>query len=164
LESEAQVKRKILAMDRPCFWGSPPMDMIKNLLPQLREAAPGFEVEYLEAQAGLDAEDEAIRTGLTRDAIAGAEIVVAFDLRPAAFAQADRLQWAHILSAGVEHTLYPELIDSPVVLTAAKGSGGIPMAEFAMLQMLLWNKHALHYLDAQRRRSGIRGPTENSTR
>ena len=78
--------------------------------------------------------------------------MVAFDLGREALARADRLQWVHILSAGVEHTLYPELIDSPVVLTAAKGSGGIPMAEFAVLQMLLWNKNALHYLEAQRRR------------
>ena len=150
---ETGSKRRILTMDRPRFWGAPKMQMMEKLLPEIRAAAPDFEVHYLEEQAELEADDEATRTRLTRNAIPGAEVVVAFDLAPAALAQADSLKWLHILSAGVEHTLYPELIDSPVVVTAAKGSGGIPMAEWAMMQMLLWNKNMLHYLDAQRRQT-----------
>ena len=70
--SETPAKRKILAMDRPRFWGAPRMEMIKNLLPQIRAAAPGFEVHYLEEQADLDSDDEATRTRLTCAAIEGA--------------------------------------------------------------------------------------------
>lgn len=144
--------RKILVMDRPRFWGSPKAEIVKNLLSQIRATAPGFEVQYLEEQAELDARDAATRTRLTRDAITGAEVVAAFDLGREALEQADRLKWLHIWSAGVEHTLYPELIESPVVVTAAKGSGGIPMAEFAVMLMLMWSKRTLHYLEAQRKR------------
>src|SRR5262245_61113452 len=35
--------------------------------------------------------------------------------------QAQKVQWVHSLSAGVENVLFPELIESPVPLTNARG-------------------------------------------
>ena len=145
--------RKILLMDRPSFFGAPKQHLVKDLVPEIRAVAHAFEVQYVEGQAELDSSEEAARTRITRDAIEGAEIVVSFDLGREALIRANKLKWIHILSAGVDHVLYPELIESPVTITSAKGSGGIPMAETALMLMLMLTKHAVHYLDAQRAKS-----------
>uniref|UniRef100_A0A383VKK1 D-isomer specific 2-hydroxyacid dehydrogenase NAD-binding domain-containing protein n=1 Tax=Tetradesmus obliquus TaxID=3088 RepID=A0A383VKK1_TETOB len=42
------------------------------------------------------------------------------------------LQWLHSASAGLEHLLFPELIDSPVVLSNAKGVYSHSLAEYAL--------------------------------
>ena len=145
--------RKILLMDRPSFWGAPRQHLVKDLVPEVSEAAHGFEVHYLEGQAALDPGEEAARTMLTRDAIEDAEIVVSFDLGREALMRANKLKWLHFLSAGVDHALYPELVESPITITAGKGSGGIPMAETAMMLMLMFAKNVAHYMDAQREKS-----------
>ncbi len=47
------------------------------------------------------------------------------------------LRWAHSLSAGVEGILFPELVRSNVVLTNSRGVFKRPLAEFALLGMLM---------------------------
>jgi phosphoglycerate dehydrogenase-like enzyme len=138
-------------MDRPRYWGMPKQEMVQNLLPRIREAADGYQVQYLEEQAELDAEDHQARTRLTAEAIEGAEVVAAFDLGYEALRRADRLKWIHVWSAGVEHILYPEMLETEFAITAAKGSGGIPMAEFAMTIMLTFAKNIRHFLTVQGR-------------
>jgi phosphoglycerate dehydrogenase-like enzyme len=53
---------------------------------------------------------------------------------------AERLQWVHTLSAGVERVLSPELIASPVPLTNGRGVFGPSLAEFAVASMLFFVK------------------------
>ena len=142
--------KSMLLMDRPRFWGAPPMSLVRDILPDVQAAAPDWDVIYLERQRELDFEDEAERTRLTAEVISGIEIVASFDLGLDALRCADRMKWLHIWSAGIDHLLYPEIIEHPVTITSAKGSGGIPMAEFAMFMMLMWTKHGPHYLGAQR--------------
>lgn len=144
--------RQMLVMDRPRFFGAPPATFVKDLVPEIRAAAPGFDVRYLDGLAELAFADEAARTRLTRDAIGDAEVVASLDLGREALERARSLKWLHIWSAGVDHAMYPELIESPIVVTAAKGSGGIPMAESGMLMMLMLIKHAQHYFEAQKAR------------
>src|SRR5579875_1148342 len=43
-----------------------------------------------------------------------------------------KLRWIHSLSAGVEKYLFPELIESPVVLTNARGVFKRSLAEFVI--------------------------------
>jgi hypothetical protein len=43
------------------------------------------------------------------------------------------LKWMHSSSAGLEHLLFPELVNSPVVLTNAKGVYSNSLAEFALM-------------------------------
>jgi phosphoglycerate dehydrogenase-like enzyme len=136
-------------MDRPRFWGSPPMTLVRDMLPDIRDAAPDWNVVYVKRQRELAFEDETTRTRLTAEAIDGAEIVASFDLGLEALRGADDMKWLHIWSAGIDHLLYPEIVDHPVTITSAKGSGGIPMAEFAMFMMLMWTKNGPHYLSAQ---------------
>ncbi len=139
----------ILVMDRPRFWGSPPATLVRDMLPDIRAAAPDWNVAYVEGQQDLAFEDETTRTRLTAEAIGGAEIVASFDLGLEALRRADGMKWLHIWSAGIDHLLYPELVEHPVTITSAKGSGGIPMSEFAMFMMLMWAKNGQHFLAAQ---------------
>jgi len=141
--------RKILLMDRPSFWGSRRENLVRDLIPAIRKIAQGFQIQYLDAQADLDSNETDSRTLMTKDAIKGAEIVVSFDLGKEALILADKLKWLHILSAGVDHALYPELIQHHSIMTSSKGGGGIPMAETAIMLMLMLTKNAKHYFEAQ---------------
>ena len=63
-------------------------------------------------------------------AVEDAEILVpAFDRE--LFLKGRKLKWVQVFSAGVDMYLFPELIESDVVLTSAKGSVGIHLAEHA---------------------------------
>jgi phosphoglycerate dehydrogenase-like enzyme len=52
-----------------------------------------------------------------------------------------QLQWVHSLSAGLESTLFPELVESPVVLTNGRGVFARSLGEFAMAGMLHFAKN-----------------------
>jgi phosphoglycerate dehydrogenase-like enzyme len=54
--------------------------------------------------------------------------------------RAGRLRWVHSLAAGVEGLLFPELVDSPVVLTNARGVFRRSLAEFAIGAALFFAK------------------------
>jgi phosphoglycerate dehydrogenase-like enzyme len=53
---------------------------------------------------------------------------------------ARRVQWVHSLSAGVENTLFPELIQSAVPLTNGRGVFKRSLGEFAIASMLFFAK------------------------
>jgi phosphoglycerate dehydrogenase-like enzyme len=52
-----------------------------------------------------------------------------------------RLEWVHSLAAGLENVLFPELVDSPIPLTNAKGVFARSLGEFALAGMLYFAKH-----------------------
>jgi phosphoglycerate dehydrogenase-like enzyme len=79
--------------------------------------------------------------------------VVAGTLDRAAFTTAGRLRWVHSWAAGVDGDLFPELVASPVVLTSSKGNGAVPLAEHAMMLMLMLDRDAPRWLRAQGSRS-----------
>jgi phosphoglycerate dehydrogenase-like enzyme len=62
------------------------------------------------------------------------------------------VRWVHTLSAGVEGLLFPELIRSNAVLTNARGIFKRPLAEFALLGMLMHFRQVRTLLEQQRRR------------
>lgn len=110
-------------------------------LEQIRGAAPMAEVIYVEDEASLlshasRAEVIAIRPAqVTRELLRDAE----------------RLRWLHIWSAGADEVLVPipELAQSQLLLTCSKSNGAIPLAEHAMLLMLMLNKNVLRSVHAQ---------------
>src|SRR2546421_409035 len=59
------------------------------------------------------------------EALPGTEILFVWDFRSdavaAAWRCADTLRWAHIASAGVDRLLFPDLVNSPVVVTNSRG-------------------------------------------
>jgi phosphoglycerate dehydrogenase-like enzyme len=52
-----------------------------------------------------------------------------------------QLQWVHSMAAGLESTLFPELVESPVILTNGRGVFARSLGEFAMAGMLHFAKH-----------------------
>jgi phosphoglycerate dehydrogenase-like enzyme len=49
-----------------------------------------------------------------------------------AWPAADRLRWVHVASAGVDRLLFPELVESPVVVTNSRGVFDRPIAEYVL--------------------------------
>jgi len=67
-------------------------------------------------------------------------------------AQAPRLKWVHSWAAGVDNDLFPEMLESPVVLTSSTGNGAIPLAEHSMLLMLMLNRDVPRWMRAQQQK------------
>ena len=52
------------------------------------------------------------------------------------FQRAPRLRWVQTTGAGVDGILFPEFVESKVILTSAKGTVGVHLAEHAMALLL----------------------------
>ncbi len=102
----------------------------------IRAAAPGAECRYYEKQADLEAHIE------DADVVAG-------PISATGLAKASRLKWAHSWAAGPNEQLFPEMVASPVILTCSKSNGAIPLAEHAMLLMLMLNRQAMLWVQDQ---------------
>jgi phosphoglycerate dehydrogenase-like enzyme len=63
---------------------------------------------------------------------------------------AENLKWVHSWAAGPDHQLYADFIVHPAILTSSAGNGAIPLAEHAMMLMLMLNRNALRWIDSQR--------------
>lgn len=77
--------------------------------------------------------------------IRDAEILLSHGFSPALFHAADKLRWIQRTDAGVEHTLFPELVASDVILTNARGFHAVPMAEWT-LGILLYISQAFQHI------------------
>jgi phosphoglycerate dehydrogenase-like enzyme len=64
--------------------------------------------------------------------------------------QLKNLRWVHSMSAGVEHLLFPELIESPVPVTNARGVFKRALAEFATLGALYFARRVRLMIEHQR--------------
>jgi phosphoglycerate dehydrogenase-like enzyme len=115
--------------------------VIPTAVAEVEAAAPGAVVRHFSNQDDFEA------------AIEEADIVATVLLGPAALARARKLKWVQSWSAGPDHTLTPELIASPVAVTSAKGNGAIPLAEHAMMLMLMLDRNMLRSFRAQNERS-----------
>jgi phosphoglycerate dehydrogenase-like enzyme len=65
-------------------------------------------------------------------------------------AETSNLQWIHTISAGVEHVLFPDLVESEIVLTNASGVFDVPIAETVLGYMLAVAKRLPDFLAQQR--------------
>jgi phosphoglycerate dehydrogenase-like enzyme len=70
------------------------------------------------------------------EAIAQADALLGRGLDAETLARATRLRWVQLPTAGVMGALFPELVESPVVLTNARGVHAVPMAEHLLGLML----------------------------
>jgi phosphoglycerate dehydrogenase-like enzyme len=78
--------------------------------------------------------------------------VIAGPVDAEVLAKAPQLEWVHSWLAGVETAVFPELPDRGVTLTSSAGNGAIPLAEHALMLMLMLDRDAVRWLDAQRAR------------
>ena len=81
-----------------------------------------------------------------------ADIVLGWAVRPGNFALAKRLRWIQVTAAGVGPMLFPELIESPVLLTNGRGLHGAAMAEHTLGVMFAFVRKLHLARDAQRER------------
>ena len=70
------------------------------------------------------------------DEIADTDVFIGWSLRAEQFAKAKKLRWIHSPAAAVHQLMYPELIQSNVVLTNSTGIHGPVVAEHAMTVLL----------------------------
>jgi phosphoglycerate dehydrogenase-like enzyme len=71
---------------------------------------------------------------------------------PKIWSRAASVRWMHSLSAGVERLLFPEMLESAVPLTNARGVFKRSLAEFAVLGILFHTKKVRRLIDNQRSR------------
>jgi phosphoglycerate dehydrogenase-like enzyme len=71
---------------------------------------------------------------------------------PAIWRHANSIRWIHSLSTGVESLLFPDLIDSAIPLTNARGVSKRALAEFAVLGILFHTKKVRRVINNQRDR------------
>lgn len=70
------------------------------------------------------------------DELPSTDILVGFSIRREQFPSAKKLKWIHSTAAGVGQLMYPELRESGVALTNARGIHSVPMSEH-ILGMIL---------------------------
>lgn len=103
----------------------------------LRDAYPEVDIQYFADAGDLEAHIE------EADVVAG-------EISEAAFRRATRLRWQHSWAAGVDRSLFPSMVESDIPFTCSKGNGAVPLAEHALLLMLMLAGGAVALLDAQR--------------
>jgi len=83
-----------------------------------------------------------------------ANVILVTDLSPsvdfpAIWRHANSIRWIHSLSTGVENLLFPDLIDSAIPLTNARGVSKRALAEFAVLGILFHTKKVRRLINNQ---------------
>ncbi len=83
-------------------------------------------------------------------AIAEADIVLGWAVTRENFAHARRLHWIQVMAAGLGNLLFPELVESDVVVTNGRGLHAVSMAEHTIGVMLSFVRKLHLSRDAQR--------------
>jgi len=87
---------------------------------RLRANFPGVNVVHLKGYKELDAQ------------IPDTEVVMTWSLRPEQFKLAHKLRWIHSPAAAVHQLIFPELVESEIILTNARDVHGPVVAEHVM--------------------------------
>ena len=95
-------------------------------------AAQQLQSEFPEAKVVLAQSLEQRRVELTDTDVL---FTVRFGLED--FAVAQQLKWLHLSSAGATHVLFPEMIESNILVTNSRGLYGIPIAEHVIGVMII---------------------------
>ena len=85
------------------------------------------------------------------------EIVLGWALSRENLSTARALRWVHVTAAGVGSLLFPEFVESPVVLTNGRGMHAAAMAEHTLAVMLPFVRKLHLARDAQRERRWNQG-------
>jgi phosphoglycerate dehydrogenase-like enzyme len=104
-----------------------------DAIPGLKPLESELEIRYPSADKPLS------------DAIRGADIVLGWDFKYGEFYKAwknaDQLKWIFWAGAGVDPLLFPELVESDVVLTNCRGVFDRSMAEYTLGLIIAFGKH-----------------------
>lgn len=100
-------------------------------------AAPDWEVWIVEAETESSGDGARTPSAEAIEAVPEAEAYLGFGMPKALFTAARKLKWVHTAAAGVGSMLYPEMVESDVVLTNSAGEiYGPPIAEHVVAGIL----------------------------
>jgi phosphoglycerate dehydrogenase-like enzyme len=68
--------------------------------------------------------------------ISDTDVLIGWSIKPQQFREAHQLKWIHSPAAGVHQLMFPELINSPVVVTNSREIQGVVVAEHAIAMVL----------------------------
>lgn len=95
--------------------------------------------DYIRRTAGLLAGHEFVvceSLEQINEEIKDVDVMLGWRILPETFARATKLRWIQFGSTGIDHTVFPELLASSVILTNLGGIHTIPVAEHVFAQML----------------------------
>lgn len=123
------------------------------------EPPPGLDPLNDEAELRFAADLSSLRA-----ALAEADVLLVTDFRTAilrdAWPAAQRLEWVHATSAGVDAMMFPELVESEIPVTNARGIFDRSIAEFVLGLILAFAKDLPQSLRLQRERRWLHRETE----
>jgi phosphoglycerate dehydrogenase-like enzyme len=94
------------------------------------DAAPArWRVHPVRAPTSSDGDGAAAPSAEALAAVADAEVYFGFGITRPLFLGARRLRWVHSAAAGVRGSLFPEMLESRVLLTNSAGIHAVPIAE-----------------------------------
>jgi len=95
-------------------------------------AAQQLQAEFPDIKVALARTSEQRRVEL-----ADADVLFAVRFSPEDFKIAKQLKWLHLSSAGATHVLFPEMVESNIIVTNSRGLYGIPIAEHVIGVMII---------------------------
>lgn len=93
---------------------------------------PAWSIHIVSAPTISDGDGSAAASAEVMREITNADAYVGFGMPRTLFLAGKRLRWIHTAAAGVGSLLFPEMIESDVVLTNSAGVHAVPMAEHVL--------------------------------
>lgn len=118
MNSQPKCKLLILTYHRLALWIAPPW-----FAERLRREFPDLEVDQLNSYENVEQH------------IADVEILFGISIRPEQFLAARKLRWIHSQAAAVHQLMFPELVNSDVIITNARDVHGPVVAEQVIAMM-----------------------------
>lgn len=124
-------------------------------------APPGIEAVQARAEVRFACDEQTLR-----DTLPGTDVMMVTDFRTealeAAWPAADRLQWIHATSAGVDALMFPALTKGNVVVTNARGIFDRTIAEYVLCSILMFAKDFPQSIRLQLKREWKHRDTERA--
>jgi phosphoglycerate dehydrogenase-like enzyme len=99
-----------------------------HLLARVKKIASETEVRFIE-----EGDD-------VRETLRGAEVFLTYRFEREWWSGDESLKWVHLGTAGINHILFPELVNSKITVTNCRGMHGRTMAEYVLGVMLYFSQ------------------------
>ena len=113
-------------------------------LAQVRQACPQAKIRV---GPWIDNEGQ----NMAPELMAGANVLLC-EIPPANFTDFDQLQWIQLTSAGYSQILNLPILEKKIRVTNGLGNFDVPIAEWNIMMILMWQRHMLESLQNQRER------------
>ncbi len=100
-----------------------------------KEKAENLKRKFPQLEIHLNYEEKIVSSLLEK-----CEIMVAWRIKPEEFQQAKNLKWIHSPFTGIGNFLFPEFIESNVLLTNSKGINSLPVIEHILSLMFAFSR------------------------